>query len=125
MLSAFLRALTERLKALFATGAALELEAESLARDAERQAELLRQAQRYDTEGLHGIADHLRRQAQALSAQRSLAGVLPAVALVQAEVPAVTTQSETSAPAALALPGLDAPKPPRALPRPRKKGAKP
>jgi hypothetical protein len=125
MLSAFVRALTERLKALFATRAALELEAEFLARDAERQAELLRQAQRYDAEGFQGIADHLRRQTEALSAQRPLAGVLPGVAHVQAEVPAVTNQSEAPPPAGLALPGLGTPKPARALPRPRKKGARP
>ncbi len=76
---ALFHALTERLKALFITTAALDFEADLLARDAERRAELLRQADRYDSEEMHGIAEHLRRQADILSLQRPLAGVLPAV----------------------------------------------
>lgn len=76
---ALFRALTEGVKALFATNAALDFEAELLARDAERKAELLRQADRYQDEGLDGIAQHLRRQAENLSLQRPLAGVLPAI----------------------------------------------
>ena len=76
---ALFRALTERVKALFITTAALDFEADLLARDAERKAELLRQADRYDTEGLHGIAQHLRQQSEALSLQRPLASMLPSV----------------------------------------------
>jgi len=76
---ALFRALTERVKALFLTTAALDLEADLLARDAERKAELLRHADRYDAEGLDGIAQQLRRQAENLSLQRPLASVLPAV----------------------------------------------
>lgn len=76
---ALFRALTERVKALFITTVALDFEAELFTRDAERKAELLRQADRYDAGGLHGIAQHLCRQAEALSCQRPLAGVLPAV----------------------------------------------
>ena len=67
------------MKALFITTAALDFEADLLARDAERKAELLRQADRYDAEGLHGIAQHLRQQSEALSLQRPLASVLPSV----------------------------------------------
>ncbi len=78
MLSLF-RALSERVKALFVTTAALDFEAALLARDAERKAELLRQADRYDDEGLHAIAQHLRRQADGLSIQRPLASVVPPV----------------------------------------------
>jgi hypothetical protein len=78
MLTLF-RALSERVKALFITTAALDFEADLLARDAERKAELLRQAGRYEEEGLHAVAEPLRRQAEALSLQRPLAGVLPAV----------------------------------------------
>jgi len=71
------RAIIDRVKSLFAVSAAQELESEILLRDAERQAELLRQADRYAAEGLHGIAGHLRQQAEAQSSQRPLAGVLP------------------------------------------------
>ena len=74
------RALAGRVKSLFAADAALEFEAEFLARAAERKAELLRQAERYDKEGLRGIALHLRRHAEELNERRPLAGVLPAVA---------------------------------------------
>ena len=75
MLSIF-GAVVERLKALFVTSVALELESEFVARDAERRAELLRQADHYDAEGLRGIARNLRQQADALSVERPLASVL-------------------------------------------------
>src|SRR3954452_5364595 len=78
MLSVF-RPFIERVKALFAVSAAQELEGDLLLREAERRAELLRQAERYDAEGLHGIANHLRQQVEAISVQRPLAGVLPAL----------------------------------------------
>jgi hypothetical protein len=75
----FFRALTDRIKALFATNAAMDLEAELLARDAERRAELHRLADRYDAEGLHAVADNLRQRASNLSLDRPLASVLPAL----------------------------------------------
>jgi hypothetical protein len=75
----FLRPLVDRLKALFATSAALDLEPELLARAAERKAELLRQAERYEAEGLPTVAAELRQHAQDNLLQRPLAGVLPAI----------------------------------------------
>jgi hypothetical protein len=80
-------ALIARLKALFVTHAVLEIEAELIASCAERKAELLRQAKRYEQEGLQGIAQNLRRQADELSAQKPLGSVLPAIAHVQADHP--------------------------------------
>jgi hypothetical protein len=80
-------ALIARLKALFVTHAALEIEAELIASCAERRAELLRQAKRYEEEGLQGIAQNLRRQAEDLSVQKPLSSVLPAIAHVQADQP--------------------------------------
>src|SRR5262245_7851923 len=77
MLSIF-RPLIERLKALFAATAAQELEAEMLGRDAERRAELLRQARCYEQEGLHAVARKLRGQAEELGVERPLASALPA-----------------------------------------------
>jgi hypothetical protein len=83
MFAALFRALIERVRALFMTDAALDLEAQLASRQAERQAELLRQADRYEEEGLHGIARQVRRQAEALSLERPLQGVLPAVEHLQ------------------------------------------
>jgi hypothetical protein len=77
------RAIIDRLKAMFATNAAMEFEAEMLAQDAERRAELLRRADRYAQEGLHGIAEQLRRRAEELHLERPLASVLPALAHLQ------------------------------------------
>jgi hypothetical protein len=77
MLTLF-RALLDRLKALFALSAARALEAGSLALDAERRADLLRQADRYDAEGLPAVARYLRRQAEVVGGQPPLAGVVPA-----------------------------------------------
>jgi hypothetical protein len=118
MLSVF-RPLIERVQALFAVSAAQELEADLLLRDAERRAELLRQADRYDAEGLHGIAGHLRQQAEALSLQQPIASVLPAVEHLAGSpdnraTPALTAlpedhQSDSSA---------------KALPSPKKRGGK-
>ena len=106
---ALFRALTERLKALFVTDVALDFDAELLARAAERQAELLRRADRYDSEGLSGIAGQLRRQAEAIDLQRPLAGVLPALEHLQA-----TPRDDDPAPPRLRLVVPDASGPPTA-----------
>lgn len=74
-----LHALAGRVRALFFTDAALEMEAEFLSRQAERRADLLRAADRYEQEGLHGIAQQLRQQVEDVGSQRPLATVLPAV----------------------------------------------
>jgi hypothetical protein len=121
---ALFRPLIERVKALFAVSAAQELEADLLLRDAERRAELLRQAERYEEEGLHGIAQHLRQQAEQVSVQRPLAAVLPALAHLQTGLADTPDTPELPAPDNGALPGLDAPPPPQALPAPRKKGGR-
>jgi hypothetical protein len=59
---------------------ALDLAAEVLSRSAERKAELLRRAQQYESEGLDGIALHLRQQADRLDLDKPLASALPALA---------------------------------------------
>lgn len=84
---ALFRALTHRLKALFLTAVGLDFEAQLLTHDAERRAELLRQAQRYEDEGLRGLAEHLRQRAESISLERPLASVLPAVAHLQTAPP--------------------------------------
>ena len=118
---ALFRAVIERVKALFLATAALDLEADFVARHAERQAELLRQADRYAAEGLHGIAEHLRRQAEALDLQQPLAGVLPVIEHLRD-----TPHEEAPTPPRLRLVGGSPPEPARVpLPNPRKRGAKP
>ena len=73
------RSLTDRLKAMFVADVATDFEAQLLARDAERRAELLRQAQRYEDEGLKGVAQEMRQQTESLGTQRPMASVLPAI----------------------------------------------
>src|SRR5580658_6270227 len=73
------KALADRLKAMFVADVATDFEAQLLARDSERKAELLRQAQKYDDEGLKGIAQQMRQQTESLGTQRPLASVLPAI----------------------------------------------
>jgi hypothetical protein len=85
------RVIVDRIKAVFATAAALELEGEFLARDAERRAELLRQADRYDAEGLTTVAARLRQMAEATSAETPTASVLPALAHLRGEAKPLTT----------------------------------
>lgn len=89
------QSLAARIKALFVTDAALDLEAEFLARDAERKAALLRQADRYEAEGLGAVARDLRAQAEALYPRQPLAVVVPALAAWQAE--ALLLQERTPA----------------------------
>lgn len=76
---ALFRSLTDRVKALFVTSAALDFEADFAARQAERKAELLRRAAEFEREGLPSVSKDLRSQAEALSIQRPLATVLPAI----------------------------------------------
>jgi hypothetical protein len=93
------KAIVARFKTLFVSQACLELEAALVASCAERKAELLRQAQRYEEEVLLGIAQHVRQQAEELSARRPN-GSTPA------SIPhAQTDQSETQ-PDHQALPTL-------------------
>ena len=73
------RALLDRLKAYFAVAAAQELELEVQVRQAERQAELLRLAERYERDGLTDVALKLRQQAAAMGTGQPLALVMPAV----------------------------------------------
>ena len=73
------RAVLDRLKAVLATSAALELEADALARHAQRKAELLRLAEQYESEKLHAVARELRQHAENLDLQRPLAGVASAL----------------------------------------------
>jgi hypothetical protein len=74
------RAVLDRLKALLATSAALELEADALARHAQRKADLLRLAEQYESEKLHSVAQELRQHAETLDLQRPLAGVVNTLA---------------------------------------------
>jgi hypothetical protein len=84
---AFWRTLMERLRALFAIDAALDLEAQLLARQAERQAELLRQAARLEEEGWATVAHALRKRARTLSVQQPLTSALTALEHLQQSKP--------------------------------------
>jgi hypothetical protein len=81
------RAVIDRIKVLLATSAALELEADALARQAERKAELLRLAQQYESEKLSAVAQELRQHAEALDGKQPLAGVLTSLASWQGTNP--------------------------------------
>ncbi len=74
------RAVLDRLKALLVTSAALELEADALARHAQRKAELLRLAEQYESEKLHAVAQELRQHAENLDLQQPLSGVVNTLA---------------------------------------------
>jgi hypothetical protein len=88
------RVVIDRIKVLLATSAALELEANALARHAERKAELLRLAEQYESEKLQAVALELRQHAEALDWKQPLAGTLTSLA----------SWEGTDAPAALPAP---------------------
>lgn len=73
------RAFADRIKALFITNAALDFEGQFAARSAERKAELLREADVYDKEGLTGVAQELRQLADNINLKQPLANVLPSI----------------------------------------------
>src|SRR3954452_13673756 len=74
-----IQTISDRLRALFVADLALEFEAQLLSRQADRRAELLVQAEQHDRHGFPAVAAQLRHQAEALSLDRPLAGVLPAL----------------------------------------------
>jgi hypothetical protein len=67
-----IQSVIDRVKAMFTLDAALDLEQELLARQAERKAALMRRADDFEKEGLNSIAADLRRQAESLSERRPL-----------------------------------------------------
>jgi hypothetical protein len=109
-----------RVKAMFTLDAMLDLEQHFLARHAERRADLIRTADRYQREGMTGIAADLRRRAETLSEQRPLQTVVP---FLESE----PDRSSATAPRSLAD-GRDRRNKPLQLPQPvnaaasRKKG---
>jgi hypothetical protein len=97
LLSSLFRPLIDRVKALLALAAAQELQAEALARQAERRAELLRQADGYEAEGLAAVAEQLRREANLLDAPQPLACVLQPAELLAGsspQAPALPAQAQ-------------------------------
>ena len=89
------RTLIDRFKALFIMHAVLELEADLIATCAEHKAELLRQADRYDQEGLHGIAQHLRQQVESLSTVKPLDHAAAPAAQLQVEAAESSKPTDT------------------------------
>jgi hypothetical protein len=91
------RSLVGRVKAVLAVRAAQEIEADALAHAAQRRAELLELAARYEAEGRTEVAAGLRAAVGRADAERPLAGVLPAVAHLTGG--ATDTGEETPRPA--------------------------
>jgi hypothetical protein len=77
---ALFQSIVDRIKAMFAADAALDLEAQFVARQADRKADLLRKAAEFEEEGLTRIAQELRLHAEALSIKRPLDAIQPAAA---------------------------------------------
>jgi hypothetical protein len=95
MLSIF-RTLIDRFKALFMTHALLELEADLVALGAECKAQLLRCAEQFEKEGLKGVAQEIRRQAEALAWEKPLVGVQAIIAHLRAEPLEMAAAIETA-----------------------------
>jgi hypothetical protein len=102
-----LQAFIARIKALLTLAASWALEADVLLCHAEIKAELLRQAQRYEDEGLEGLANELRQHAEELGLQRPLSGLPVAdfLATSAAQAPSATAETPGEVVAPAALPG--------------------
>jgi hypothetical protein len=87
-------AVSTRLKAIFTAHAALELEAEVIARHVQRKATLLKQAAKLEEEGLKDLAAELREHAGGLDPRRPAEATLPLLA----QTPATTRTSNVQAP---------------------------
>jgi hypothetical protein len=93
-----LQAIIARIKALLAMAASWALEADVLLCHAEIKAELLRQAQRYEDEGLTSLANELRQRAEEIDLQRPLTSMpvadnlTPSDAIAPAALPETTPE---------------------------------
>jgi len=85
MMNELFRAVVERLRIVFTAHAALDIEAEMIARHIERKATLLRQAAQLETEGLTDLAAELRQAAGRVDPRRPAESVLPVL-----DTPAIT-----------------------------------
>jgi hypothetical protein len=112
------KALADRLKALFIADTACEFEAQFVVRDAERRAALLRQAQRYEDEGLKGVGQEMRLQAESLGTQRPMASVLPAIEFLHTTEAGLFLEDDKAAVALLPAPAPAVPPSPAAAPIP-------
>ena len=108
---------TDRLKALFVADVANGLETEAAAREAQRKAQLLRQAAAYREEGLDELADELQLRAERISLETPLGSVLPALSHWQVDGDG---RSPTSSTASIAGPTQKASRSRPALSAPRK-----
>jgi len=99
-----IRALIDRFKVLFVTHAVLELEAELIAINGERKAELLRHADSYEAEGLQSVAQEIRQQAESLAPDKPLGSVLTTLAHLQADHAEPAKLIDAAAPALSAAP---------------------
>lgn len=79
MLMKLFQSLTDRVRALFVADVALDFEAELIRRQAERKHRLLQQADDFHKRGYQTVAADLRQQAERMTAERPLAGILPAI----------------------------------------------
>jgi hypothetical protein len=107
------KTLTDRLKALFVADVASDFEAQFLARNTERKAALLRQAQQYEDEGLKCVAQEMRQRTERLDTQKPMASVLPAIEFFHATEKDLFLEDDQ--PAVAMLP---APPPPSSLSAP-------
>jgi hypothetical protein len=90
------RAVSERLKSIFTAHAALELEAELIARHVQRKATLLRQAAQLESEGLNDLASELRTHASAMDVRKPAETVLALLEGPKTDITAGETQSEST-----------------------------
>jgi hypothetical protein len=77
----WIRALSARIKAMLAVDAVLEIQSEIALRNVERKANLLRLADKYETEGLLTVANDLRQEAESLDLSFRIGHIVPAVDL--------------------------------------------
>jgi hypothetical protein len=90
------RAVSDRIKAVLTAHAALELEAELIARHVERKAELLRKADDLESEGMAELASELRQHARRTDLNRPAEAVLPALNAPKADNPGRPSGAEAT-----------------------------
>jgi hypothetical protein len=99
-----LAALARRVRAMLLADAGAWLEARFLARDADRRAWLLAEADRHEVAGRKDVAAELRRRAVELTADRPLAAVRAAIADLEGDRPGGPGGQAELAPGTGALP---------------------
>lgn len=121
MFRSLFQSVSDRVKSLFLTDAALSIETELIARNAQRKSELLKLADKYRQEGQPTVADDLVRQAERQDPNRPTASINQAIDYFQGQDGLLCLPVGPKQPLAIQDVTETVDTPPQETPKPRKR----